>query len=206
MRPWLLLLALAGCSNGPDAHDAGQSGCFTGNATTAPELVIVHQDVAHHLVVTERDGIVPLIQPPQGGKVAFIGALARNLDGCPIDITAALIDDCTNETLAVERRTILMKPNADGWLEPDQPMEISSYSNLPICPNAGARRELEGEHYKISVSLKDRAGRRVEAMVRVKTECAEAEHRDVCLCECDRDYVLGMSCAADTSTRSTSCL
>jgi hypothetical protein len=188
----------------PPRPDASIS-CFVGDPSAPPEIEMIHLDSALEIVRTRADEAVPLIQPPQGGKVLFIAARARNIDGCPLTLSASLRDICTNQLLAVEERTVLMVPTEDGWLEPDQPMELSNYANLPVCPQIAATRDLEGELYDVRIRLRDRAGRIAEQTLRIKPECAEPDFLESCLCECDKDYVLGQACVPDTDTSTTAC-
>lgn len=202
MRPSLLCLVrsaalvfvaaspLLACSDDP------KTGCFVGDPSKPPELVMIHMTPAGSFVETVANGEVPLIQAPQGGKVLFVGARARNIDGCPVRISASLRDECNNGLLALEQRDVTMKLAADGWLEPEDPAQISNYSNLPACPRAAAARNIQGEPYLLKVRLEDRAGRTAESVLKVTPTCAQPELLDQCVCECDAKYILGDSCGA----------
>lgn len=185
----IALAALAACPS-PDPEPLR---CFVGDPAAPPELVLIHQTASGTIAVTREDQTVPLLQPPQGGRVMFIGVRARNLDGCPVTITAALFDTCSEDVIALERRPIRLEPTADGWLEPLQPHEISNYSNLPACPRAGLTRDVHGEPYRLLVSIEDKDGRRVEATRIIVPTCAGL-FAETCPCECSRDYILGEAC------------
>jgi hypothetical protein len=190
-----LVLLLFGCPDGENGKP-----CFVGDPAQSPELMIIHRTTTGTFQATTASGTVPLIEPPQGGKVIFVAARARNLDGCPIRLRASLRDECTNQLLAVEERDVVLRQAADGWLEPEDPVEIANYSNLPACPRANAQRDVEGEPYLLKVTLTDRAGRTAESSLRVMPVCAEPMLLEACLCECDKDYALSTTCNADVDS------
>jgi hypothetical protein len=192
MRSILPAVLLFACSNG-DSKDTGvrDSGCFVGSEDAEPEMIIIHQTVSGTIAVTMAEGTVPLIEPPQGGRVIFVAARARNLDGCPITVTSALRDPCTNRLVGYEARDVLMKPTGDGWIEPEFPDQLANYGNLAACPVAAATRAINGQRYVLEVRLTDVAGRSVEQHVPVTPVCAEPEQLDECLCLCRAKYVLG---------------
>lgn len=187
-----LAFALFACSNA-ESKDSGlrDSGCFVGSEDAGPEMIIIHQTVGGTIAETLAEGPVPLIEPPQGGRVIFVAARARNLDGCPINVTAALRDVCTNRVVGFESRDVLMKPTGDGWIEPEFPDQLANYSNLAACPVAAATRDIHDQRYMLEVRLTDVAGRSIEKHVPVFPVCAEPAMLDECLCLCRARYVLG---------------
>jgi hypothetical protein len=184
-----LFLFACSCSNGGSV--AADSGCFAGSEAAPPEMIIVHQTASGTIAVTMAEGTVPLIQPPQGGRVIFVGARARNVDGCPINISSLLRDPCTNRIVGYETRDVLMKPTGDGWIEPEFPDQLANYSNLAACPVGAATRNINGERYVLEVRLTDVAGRTVEQHIPVTPACAQPENRDECVCLCRAKFVLG---------------
>src|SRR5687768_9052150 len=126
-RLWVSFAAIAtfaavgsiGCNGDSETTDAGggASGCFTGDLSQNPEMMVIHRTASGSVEATLAEGTVPILEPPQGGRVIFLGARARNLDGCPIKISSTLVDQCDGRTLATESRDIIMKPNGSGWLE-----------------------------------------------------------------------------------------
>lgn len=176
---------------------APNEGCFVGDPAAAPELVIIHQTLDGTYAETTAGGAVPLIQAPQGGKVLFVGAKAKNLDGCPVRLLASLRDPCSNSLLALEQRDVVMKVGADGWLEPEDPAQISGYSNLPACPRSALERNVDGTEYRLRVELQDRSGRTAEATVNVIPACSQPGLVEQCTCECSATYVLGETCTGD---------
>lgn len=191
------LLALTPCLALLAACPSPNDGCFVGDPSAPPELVIIHQTLDGTYAETAPGGAIPLILAPQGGRVLFVGAKAKNLDGCPVRLLASLRDPCSNSLLALEQRDVMMKATADGWLEPEDPAQISNYSNLPACPRAALERNVDGTEYRLRVELEDRAGRKAEAFVNVIPACNQPGLVDQCLCECSATYVLGEACTGD---------
>jgi hypothetical protein len=182
------LAALAGCpDDDPD--------CFIGDRAADPEMQIIYLDTqgaSHTAAAGER---MPLIRPDQGGKVLFVGARARNLDGCALELTTSLRDTCTNRIIALEGRPVNLAAGADGWGEPEAPAQ-SNYGNLAACPSEAAQRDIEEEPYLLRVALRDRRGLTAEASFMVTPFCAEEDLFEECLCDCDHDYE-GTTCPAE---------
>lgn len=190
LLPSLLLLSCTSDDGPPDAAVT----CFVGDPGAPPEMQLVHHTASGQPLAFTDNGTVPLILPPQGGKVMLVGVRAKNLDGCPLTIATALIDPCTQAVVALERRPVLMEEQADGWLAPLQPAEISNYSNLPACPRANLTRDVHGQAYELVVSIEDKAKRKVERRVMITPTCNQPEFQEQCECECSQGYTLGGTC------------
>jgi hypothetical protein len=201
-----LLLSLACASCGSDdakadpAHErmsASQSGsCTSGDPKQPLEIDLVYRDVNGAMMPLAELADLPLIQPPQGGKVLLVGVRARNIEGCTLMLSTALRDAADNMIVSLERRPVSLEPDADGWLRPLQPMELSNYSNLPACPHANLTHSINGEPYVIEISATDAAGRNAKLTRKIVPTCAEPASLDLCLCECTKDYTLGGACGA----------
>lgn len=195
MRAALFLLAsslLAGCSG----DDDGDS-CFIGSRDAPVELEIVVRGADGAILPAGEGAEVPILKPPQGGKVVFVGARARNLDGCGVQARGALIDDCTNRPAFVVSQPVNLSAGADGWGVPRSPADISDWVNLSACPYANATRDVEGEPYQIELTVTDKGGRTATRRVRVVPVCAEPDLEQECKCECDHDYQLGEACTPE---------
>lgn len=214
----LVLLAAVGCSDpgpvpsdggtdagteaGTDAGDGGTHGCttgFVGDQTKDPEMTLtvlgaVTGPGAAATPVTDGD-TVPLIFPPQGGRVIFVGARARNLEACGVTLTGAMRDKTTKQ-VRLDARTVNLVLAGEGWLETD-PTDYASFSNVPVCPNQWSKTDIFGTVYELEVTLADRDGRTVTKTIDVTPACAEPERAAECLCICKGGYVLGETCAAD---------
>jgi len=140
-------------------------------------------------------GEVPLIRPPQGGKVLFISVLVRNVSSGPIQLTASLANPCSDRLLTVEDRPVVFHENADGWGEPVQPTMQASFSNIAACPAANAQRDIDGAPHRVSIEFRDQLGRTGAATAMVIPVCAEPEFLAECQCECDSEY--GETCPTD---------
>ncbi|MBI4820986.1 MAG: hypothetical protein HY791_32275 [Deltaproteobacteria bacterium] len=201
----ILCAASFGCQTSPEPEPEPEpTSCPMGDLSLPIEAHIVHRNEDAQLELTEQNGEIPLIQPPQGGKVLFVGVRAKNLDGCGVRISASLRDPCSGLLVSLERRPVDLALSADGFGEPARPETIDNFSNLPACPRAGTDRDLFGQTYLLRVTIEDRDGRKAEASLAVVPRCADPT-RELCECECRSDYVLGESCGArpDAGTSST---
>ncbi len=144
---------------------------------------------------------VPMIFPPQGGRVLFVGVRATNVDPCALQLTGALRDETTQE-VRLDSRTINLSPEGDGWGASATSAEslsaaIPNFSNVPVCPNEWSSTDLYGNSYGLEVTIKDRGGRMLTQKIQVTPECGEPENLAECLCICKAGYVLGETCAGD---------
>lgn len=191
-RAALLCLMAAAC--GDDAPEE----CFVGSRDAGPEVAIVLRQVDGTVVEATPGGPAPIIKPPQGGKVVFVGARARNLDVCGLQVTSAFYELCGNKVVGgVDHRPLNLEPGDDGWAVPKNPVQIGNWANVPLCPDARATKDVEGEPYRLVLVLEDRKGRVAQAEIQVVPTCAEPELLEECKCECDGNYVLGQQCVPE---------
>ncbi len=193
-----LLVLVASCGGDEPATDMMPStplDCFIGDRGAAPELQLVYRTVDGQMAPFVDGADIPLILPPQGGKVFLIGVRARNVDGCGLRISASMRDACTGRILGRDGRPIFLTADAEGWGIPRQPRELSDYANVPACPSFAALRDVDNEPYQVELSITDRDGRTAAVTTTVVPVCAEAQFFDQCTCECDADYILGGGCA-----------
>src|SRR5688572_190676 len=168
--------------------------CFVGDPAAQPEIEAVFRDVDGEMKPLLAGGNIPLILPPQGGKVMFVGVRAKNVDGCPVDINTSIRDTCSNAIIALERRPVTLTEDGTGWLEPLQKSELTNYSNLPACPRANLERDVHEQPYLLNVRVTDKDGRTAEKQIEVVPFCGEPDQMDRCICECRSDYTLGQEC------------
>jgi hypothetical protein len=135
---------------------------------------------------------VALIFPPQGGRVIFAGVRATNIDACGATLTGVLRDPQNNK-ICIDFRTVNLEPSADGW-GGSVDSDISTFANIPVCPNQWSSKDAFAGEYELEVIVKDRDDRGLKKMVHVKPACAEPENESQCLCICKQGYVLGESC------------
>jgi hypothetical protein len=125
-------------------------------------------------------GDVPLVEPPQGGQVLFIGVRATNLDGCSLSVRASLRDAASGATLATDERFVDLVTQGDGWGAPPAGAPITSFANVPVCPNTTASREVDGSAWVLAVTVQDREQRTATVSMTVTPRCADA----LCTEEC----------------------
>jgi hypothetical protein len=87
--------------------------------------------------------------------------------------------------------------SSDGWAESEEPMQLSSYTNVPVCPNAASSRDIYGELYQLTLGVLDSGNRRGSVSVMVRPFCAEPFNEAACRCICKQGYVLGDPCPVD---------
>lgn len=191
-----LLSALLACGGGSSMQEVDP--CFVGEAASDVELEVVVRGADGEFSAAHDMAEVPLIQPPQGGKVIFVGVRAKNLNGCGLTLATALCEPDSGEVVSLERRPVTLEPTGDGWMAPQRPTEASNYSNLPACPRADLARPIEGEVYELRVSVTDVGGRRAERTLRVVPMCGESDRLELCQCECSKDFRLGSSSCGAT--------
>jgi hypothetical protein len=189
---WRLVLVLgaAACSGGGASVDATVDArrCPIGTPGTPVELEIVHLDAEDHVSTTQPGQEVPLLPPPQGGFILLLGARATNLDGCNLQLTTSFRDPCSDEIIKIDQRPAILEDTGDGW----GITSLSSYGNLPLCPQVTAERDLHDQPYIVSVALRDLDGNQGAADLRVVPVCPPDDL--LCTCQCDHNYVVGGDC------------
>jgi hypothetical protein len=213
---YLFALVLVGCPKSevtptPDADvDAGP--CFFGDPNKEPELELraLRADGTDVPLVDGND--LAVIFPPQGGRVTFVGVRARNLDGCGIQLTGALRDPVTKQ-VRLDGRTLNLRREEDGWGTTGRGAEtdlassdaIGDYSNIPLCPNQWADRDVFDQTFELEVVVVDSRKKSVSKKINVIPRCAEpGEKETACRCLCKKGYVLGESCGEDAGVDSGS--
>lgn len=202
----LVALAVAGC--GPDNPsetdpDDGPS-CsleFLGDPAAEPVIELVALDAGNTLAPIHDGSSIALIFPPQGGRVIFAGARATNVNPCAAMVTGVLRDPASGKT-TFDGRTVNLEPLGDGWGGSDA-SDISTFSNIPVCPNQWATSDAYGSEFELKVTVKDRDGRSASKTVRVTPACAEPEYKAQCECICKHGYVLGEACDGDPASEPT---
>jgi len=142
---------------------------------------------------------VPLIFPPQGGRVVFVGVRATNVNGCALQLTGAIRDLHTQE-VNVDSRTTNLIPTGDGWGVSGQSgptATAANFANVAVCPNEWASTSVYGNLFGLEVTVKDKDGRQLTKKLNVTPQCAQPENLSECLCICQVGYVLGQACNVD---------
>ena len=200
-------VALVGCPSDTTTtdDDAPPPACtlaFQGDPNAAPQVEIVYSgtDGLNHPVA--EGGELPMLLPPQGGRVAYVGARVTNIDPCSATLSGSVRDEITDQ-VRLDIRTVNLTPQGDGWAE-SAPGNLSVFSNVPLCPNQWSDQNLFDGTYLLDVKVTDRAGRVAEAQAHVKPSCGEPSNEADCRCICKAGYVLGESCNGTSSSSSAS--
>jgi hypothetical protein len=208
----LPLLPLLACSTSSASAGDGGPPDSPGEAATCPSVGFLGDEAgapdfdmqileADQSVAALVDGdTVPMILPPQGGRVIFVGVRATNVDGCGLQLTGA-VRDLTTQQVRVDSRTINLIDTHDGYgVSGMQSTSVSSaipnFSNVALCPNEWSPTNIYGTVYGLEVTIQDRGGRQLTKKIHVTPACGQPENLSDCLCLCKGGYVLGESCDA----------
>jgi len=168
---------------------------FVGDPAAPIELVPGVSEKGEFLELHDGDAL-PLVTPPQGGHVSFVGARARNVDPCRVRITATIRSTRTMRIIAEESRDISMIPLPSGWAQPNL-ADISSVANVPLCPDYHDESIVDTD-YTLEVRLVDTRGASLRGSVirTIVPRCLEEDPylNALCRCECRANYTLG-SCS-----------
>jgi hypothetical protein len=201
-----LPLALAGCPGGEDGT-GGAAGApdsctleYIGDKDAPIEMEIVTLDPQYEAQPFTSGGDVSILFPPQGGRVVFAGVRAKNLDPCAVRLSGAVRDPASGQ-VRLDTRTVNLDPTDDGWGASD-PGDISTFSNVPVCPNNWASTDVFDQPFTLVVSVRDRAGKERMTELDVVPRCDETSTIDgqdqdlqkECLCICKQGYITGEMC------------
>lgn len=196
------VLACASCDAFGDGAGEGEGegeepDCIIGDPDAEADIALVLRTIDGDVVDLVDGGEVPLILPPQGGKVTLIGVRARNIT-CRALMNAGLFDDCANTFIGRDARPIELEASAadDGFGMPVFPETLQNYANIPVCPTFASQRDGDGQPYRLELRLTEsrRAGEEAPRThvlsATVTPVCAEADIESDCRCECDAGFVL----------------
>lgn len=170
---------------------------YVGDVNADIELELIRLDPQYKAHPITEGGDVSILIPPQGGRVIFAGVRAKNLNPCAVNLSGSLRDPSTMQ-VRVESRTINLDLADDGWAASDA-TDISTFSNIPICPNQWASTDVFDQAFDLRIRIKDQGGKEAEKTLSVTPRCDEVEAAGVpvqaeCLCICQQGYELGMAC------------
>jgi hypothetical protein len=216
--PWTL--AAEGCEPEPPhppPPPPPQEPVILGDPDAEAELELVYRTVDGRIAVLEDGGDVPMILPPQGGKVMLIGVRARNVTQ-QLQINAGIRDFCTERFIHREGRSVRLVegtpllaplgglPEAgapgprerpiDVWGYPEFSADLLNYANIPVCPTFTSLRDGDDQPYALELrATEQRRPGEERARSHVLTAtivpvCAQPEIEEDCRCECDADFVL----------------
>ena len=201
--PVLLACSPSSAAPGDAGTNEAQNECpsvgFLGEEGGAPDFDMQILEADETVAALVDGDSVPMILPPQGGRVIFVGVRATNVDGCGLQLTGALRDLTTNQ-VRVDSRTVNLVDTHDGYgVSGMQATSVSSaipnFSNVALCPNEWSPTNIYGNVYGLEVTIQDREGRQLTKKIKVTPECGEPQNLEECLCICKGGYILGESCA-----------
>lgn len=155
------------------------------------------EDADHAL----SDGaVLDIIEPPQGGRVVFVGARVSNVDGCAAVLSATLRDPLNNQ-VRFDTRSVNLEDIGGGFGQVHAG-DLSLYANIPVCPNLWSQQTVYEGEYRLELKLTDRGGREASTSYAVRAQCtskSQASPGDptvlpFCECQCEQGYVLGEEC------------
>lgn len=164
-----------------------------GDLSQGPEITpIIYYDNGTVQDVLEGAS-VPLYEPPQGGRVIFIGVRARNLRACGARIEASIRDEA-NQKVQFDNRNINLVSTEDGW-GGSVVGDIATFANIPLCPNNWSTTNIFNNSYLLTVTLTDQEDREVTVTRQVTPVCVSGSKQAACECFCKQGYELSETCS-----------
>lgn len=202
-----LLGTLGGCDSNDGTSAGGAAGAgggdsckleYIGDKDAPIELQVVTLDPTYTAQPFEAGGDASILFPPQGGRVIFAGVRARNLDPCAVRLSGAVRDPASSQ-VRLDTRTVNLDPASDGFGESD-PGDISTFSNVPVCPNSWATTDIFDQTFTLVINVRDRNDKEQMIELDVVPRCDETgteggqDLQKECLCICKQGYVTGEMC------------
>ncbi|QRK12910.1 hypothetical protein JQX13_24480 [Archangium violaceum] len=140
-----------------------------------------------------QGSIVSLVEPPQGGRVSFIGVRdVINMDPCGVTLMGVVENPITGK-LMFDSRTVNLERSPDGkGSSTDE--DYSTFSNVPLCPNNWSSMDLYDQNYELAVILQDSRGKGLQKTLTIRPACNVPGEERQCLCMCKQGYKLGQPC------------
>ena len=191
MRLFALLAFAQACS---DDADPCAGGVAVGDLDAGVEMEIVVQAGCAATPVADG-GTIPLIEPPQGGKVIIAGARVRNIMNKRVRVSGWLRDTDSPNVFGLVIQTVLLDVDGEGWLIPRNPASIDNYANIAACPSQGLPRDVHDQPWRLGIRVEDCGGRMAEKEILVTPTCAVTDPASCipevtipCDCQCDMSY------------------
>ena len=165
---------------------------FLGDETKDPEIELFYNgaDLMDHPLAD--GGSIDIIEPPQGGRVLFVGVRVTNVDPCGVTLTGALRDPGTMQ-VRFDTRNLNLIDDGTGHGR-SVTGDIASYANVPVCHNTWTDLDIYDTTFTLEVTLKDKRQRQTMKTISVVPSCAEPDKAVQCECICAGDYTLGDAC------------
>jgi hypothetical protein len=190
-------LGVVGCSDpsDPPPEPDGGTSCkldYLGDPDQPMVIEPIYMAPDESVVPLADGDVLPLVFPPQGGRVIFVGVRATNLLPCGVKLTGAARDLVTGQ-VRFDARTMNFVAGADGKAG-SIAGDLASFSNVPICPNQWASIDAFDQTFGIEIQVQDRDGKKGEVMLQAKLACAEPANEEGCKCICKEGYTTDQVC------------
>ncbi len=203
---WLWATVLPGCPASAPSADSGQDvqgdstpdgpgpcpSPYLGDRSSPIDMKVTARAVDGTSRVIESGAEVSIILPPQGGRVVFLGVRAKNIDPCAVRLAGIVREKSTGQ-IRVDARTVNLAPDGSGFVGSID-SDISSFSNVPLCPNQWADQDIFDREFEAEIELTDRTGKKQKSTLQVTLRCNEADAAAECRCICKKGYKLGETC------------
>jgi len=171
---------------------------FIGDKSASPLVQLIALGNDQQVIELSDHSALPIYLPPQGGRVVMVGVKAKNLTACGAQLTASLRDPSSGQR-RLDSRTINLV-SREGGFGGSVDNDISTFANVPVCPNQWAKGDVFDTEYSLTVNLVDQTQRSVTTVISVTPTCVggSPETEAECRCLCKGGYVLGESCGGVT--------
>jgi hypothetical protein len=188
-----VLVLVAACGGGRNAADAASDvgppiidaiPCgVVGDPGQPTEMQVIYRTETGAALVIDG-ATLPLVDPPQGGKILLVGARVKNLDLCTASVQVALKDLTSGYVVGLERRSVTWAIAPDGFAEPSEPVSFYDYANVPVCPNANITQSIYGNPWQLEVRVYEGDVMAAEQLLTVTPSCAASADPAGCMCYC----------------------
>lgn len=186
--------AVVGCSD--DSGTSSPPGPAATKLSVVPAIFVGENQPMAELA---DGGSLPLVVPPQGGHVLFVGASIKGARSSVVKLRSVLTAP-DGTVVAADARTVALEVDPDDPTK--QRTKVASYtqqSNLTLCPNYNARA-VDGEEHELLIEVTELyvdGAQPASTTRKVTPGCATSgPDAQLCACECGASYVLGKCSAA----------
>jgi hypothetical protein len=174
-----------------------------GDPNAEPEIEAFFLDIDDNDVFIADGSVLDVVEPPQGGRVTFVGARVKNMSPCGLFLTAE-VKDPVSGAVRFDGRNPKVKDDGEGFLTIESG-EIGNYSNVPLCPNNWSEGDVFAGEWDLTVTMRG-GDREAKKTYKISMQCTDKTLADnglnpppgvvldACLCACSEGYELGDTC------------
>ena len=188
MRVGLVSLLLWGCDEDAPAPAPEPPCTPVGDPGASPLILeLLESDEMGGTRRLTEGGLIHLERPVQGGHVVYVTARVTGLCTESVLLTGRIRsiedDSVLNKDI---RRGFGLKELGDGTATSD-PVDLSTFSNIALCPEVRDRYDVEGTQYILEIEVEDIDARVAKLAIRVTPTCGQSDEaeRSTCSCECN---------------------